>query len=1016
MIGTTVFHHEFVEKPGVSQCTLIAFILLLSLSNNLALSQHHLSFDRITQQQGLSSASVLRICRDVSGAMWFATDMGVDRYDGYSFRTFKTGLVSICPDDRGYIWLGSPFKGLFCYDIANDTLISYAPATDDPLRELTGHVYGVFVDRTGVLWVGLNWGVTQFDTRTKKFLCDGHPMLPEVRTSSFVEDNAGNVWLATGGGVVKFEKGSGQHVFYQHKFSGTPLVHLAFGPDGKLWIAGGPGESLVCFDTTLHEFGRVLLRGKAIYAADVMVDDQGRVWVTTGTDGLKIYDPRSATWEEFHHRSSDPQSLTSDRIGAIYRDNIGNIWFGTRGGVSKLARWRKQFWTVPNNTDDPNSPPKVPITSICEDPKGNLWIASYGDGVKMWNRRLGVFKSVEGISPWVHDVLADRSGWVWIGTSNPNGLTALNPLTGERKVYKNDSTNSFSIPRGIVVHLYEDPDGSIWVQAGKSVGSVARLDRRTGQWVRVQGLYYIEGWSGRGLCGDRRGKLWALLDTGLAEIDRNSGVVHFLQHEEPWEGTEWQFNAVCEDRDGRFWAGTRVGFGLLDRTTGGLTYIRRDSLADLSSATFGILEDDRGYLWLMTAAGLSRYSPATNEFRDFGFADGFPPSVIGPGLMYGTSAYCRTKDGLMAFGTGEGIVLFHPDSIQTNPNAPDVFITDVRASGIPVRLRMKGLSVSRVFEYQPIELHDYQNSIVFEFSALDFTAPSQNAYAYKLEGLENQWSPVSTMRNTAYVNLTPGTYTFRVKASNNDGVWNEKGASIEIIVLPPWWMTWWCRTLVVLVGIGVVLLIMQLRIRRALAQERIRLQIASDLHDDIGSSLSSIALASESARDMLAEGQPVLRVLDSVASVAREAADRLKDDVWVINPGADTLDNLLLRMKDATKSILGTLPHSFRSEIAETRIKLDMPFRRNVLLVHKETLNNVLKHAGATHVEIVVRASDGTFTIEVSDDGNGFDPETVRKGNGLSNMRRRAGALNGKLLIRSGDGGGTRVVLTARIP
>jgi len=994
---------------------LIMLPMLVVFSHHTVFSQHHLPFDRITQREGLSNSSVLGICRDVTGAMWFGTDDGAIRYDGYKFRTFKIGRAwSYCADEQGFVWIGNVDMGLYCYDIANDTLISYAPARGDPKRGLFGSVSCLFMDRSGALWVGLMPGLAQFDTKKRQYLCGGQPLVPQLNVSGIVEDKAGNLWLSSGAGVAKFDKASGRYTIYQHIFRATPNVKCAFGPDGKLWMAGGPWESLVYFDTSRHDWHNVFLRGKAIYASDVSVDDVGQVWVATATDGLKIYDPRTGGWQEFHHRSSDPQSLSSDRIGVIYRDNIGNMWFGSRNGVSKLARWRKQFWAIPHNTDDPNSPPKVPIRSICEDRNGNLWIASYGDGVRIWNRQSGVFKAVDGISPWVHVVHADRSGWVWIGTENPHLLTAFNPLTGARKLYQYDPTDSLTIPAGPVYHLHEDSDGSLWVEAGNN--GVGRLDKRTGKCLRIKGLPHLRGYSMRGFYGDREGRLWASLFTGLVEIIRDSGRAQLLQHEGHWEGWEWQFNAMREDRDGRFWVGTSAGFGLLDRTTGQLTYLRRDQLEAQPSATYGILDDNHGNLWLMTAAGLSRFRPGENEFTDFGLADGYPPTVVSIGLMYGTSAYCRTKDGLMVFGTGEGIVVFHPDSIKMNPNPPGVLITDVRAAGLPVRLSMKDFSAGHVFEYQPIELHDYQNSIAFEFAALDYTAPSQNAYAYKLEGLENQWSPASNIRNTAYVNLSPGTYTFRVKASNNDGVWNEKGASVEIIVLPPWWMTWWCRSLLVLVGIGVIVVIMQLRIRRALAQERIRLQIASDLHDDIGSSLSSIALASESARDILGEGHPALRVLDSVASVSRQAADRLKDDVWIINPGADTLDNLLLRMKDATRTILGTLPHSFRSEIEETQIKLDMPFRRNVLLVHKEALHNVLKHAEATHVEIVVRQHDGTFTLMVVDDGNGFDPETARKGNGLSNMRRRAAAVNGDLQIVSGCGQGTRLVLTARIP
>jgi two-component sensor histidine kinase len=418
----------------------------------------------------------------------------------------------------------------------------------------------------------------------------------------------------------------------------------------------------------------------------------------------------------------------------------------------------------------------------------------------------------------------------------------------------------------------------------------------------------------------------------------------------------------------------------------------------------------------MTTIGVSRFRPVTNEFTDFGLADGYPPTNLSANAVYGTTSYCRTKDGFLVFGTGEGIVLFHPDSIRTNPIPPSVIFTAIKVPGAQLPLRMSPLLGRPAAEYRPIELNDDQNSITFEFAALDYTTPAQNMYAHKLEGLEEDWVPTDHDRNVSYTNLSPGRYVFRVKASNNDGVWNEEGAFVRITILPPWWMTWWFRTLAAVSLIGVIVLVMQLRIRRAVAQERFRLRIASDLHDDIGSSLSSIALVSDNIQRSLDEAHPGQRQLQAVSTVAREVADRLKDDVWVIEPGDDSLESLLLRMKDASKQILGEFPYSFQSEIREARRKLNMEFRKNVLLIHKEALHNVLKHAEATQANISVQVRGDTLSLEIADDGRGFEPDSPRAGHGLVNMRRRAAALKGDLQIDSGPGRGARVKLTARIP
>jgi signal transduction histidine kinase len=229
-------------------------------------------------------------------------------------------------------------------------------------------------------------------------------------------------------------------------------------------------------------------------------------------------------------------------------------------------------------------------------------------------------------------------------------------------------------------------------------------------------------------------------------------------------------------------------------------------------------------------------------------------------------------------------------------------------------------------------------------------------------------------------------------------------------------MSWWFRALSALAMIGVIVSFMQFRIRNEVAQERLRLQIASDLHDDIGSSLSSIALVTDNIRKSLDETNPGRRQLHAVSAVAREAADRLKDDVWIVNPGTDTLGDLLLRMKDATKTILGQVPYSFHTEAFHGQRKLDMGFRKHFLLIYKEALHNVLKHAAAQHVEIAVHIAEDTLQLDIADNGKGFDPDSASGGNGLLNMRRRAAAVNGSLQIDSTPGCGTRVRLRARIP
>ena len=367
-----------------------------------------------------------------------------------------------------------------------------------------------------------------------------------------------------------------------------------------------------------------------------------------------------------------------------------------------------------------------------------------------------------------------------------------------------------------------------------------------------------------------------------------------------------------------------------------------------------------------------------------------------------------TPEGVIYYGGTGGLTWFHPDSIHDDGFHAQVAITQFRVFQEPRLVPPEGAD--------PVTLDYWANTFTFEFAMLDHRNPGENQCSYMLEGADTRWVLPGPERTVTYANVPPGEYRFRVRGESADGVPTANEASVAIIVGRPYWQTWWFRVVAALAVVGVILSVMQFRMRHAVAQERLRLQIASDLHDDIGSSLSSIALVTDNIQKSLDETHPGRRQLRAVSVVAREAADRLKDDVWIVNPGTDTLDNLLLRMKDATKTILGQIPYSFHAEISHGQRKLDMGFRKHFLLIYKETLHNVLKHAAAQHVAIAVHMTENTLQLDIADDGRGFDPDSASGGNGLLNMRRRAAAVNGLLQIDSTPGCGTSLRLRVRIP
>jgi signal transduction histidine kinase len=321
-----------------------------------------------------------------------------------------------------------------------------------------------------------------------------------------------------------------------------------------------------------------------------------------------------------------------------------------------------------------------------------------------------------------------------------------------------------------------------------------------------------------------------------------------------------------------------------------------------------------------------------------------------------------------------------------------------------------------------IELAYKQNFFSFEFVALNFTSPEKNLYAYKLEGFDKTWHIVSAdHRYSSYTNLDPGKYLLRVKGSNNDGVWNEKGTSITIIITPPFWRTWWFRTIIIILLLGTAILIYNYRVKQLLKIERMRLRIASDLHDEIGSSIGSIVLRSrilqkEANSDHESSGwsNKSKEELTRIYNTSTQIAAVMRDIVWFINPEFDKLDDMILRMKDTTQSLLAGIQYDFTAPAEVLKLKLSLEFRRNIFLCYKEILHNIIKHSRADKVKIDINISGRTFFLSVSDNGVGFNVDAVSPTNGMKNLKRRTDLLNGQLTIQSAPGNGTEVKISVK--
>ncbi len=775
--------------------------LLLSCVFATAFSQPtDFQFERLTIKDGLSNNRVISICQDSLGFMWFGTEDGLNRYDGRTIKVYRriegdsTSLQfnyvrAIHTDQNGNLWVVA--GALHRYDRENDRFIRYSPDPDSP-KSPQGHVMCVFIDQYGILWIGSEAGLDRFDPGTEVFsrIDIGGPMT----ILSMADDHDGNRWLGTNlPMVIRLNKNTLQ--FERLPDPRLLEVHQLYADKSIVWIADGTGlyqvnpQGKPKVDSTR--------RGSVMAVCE---DGEGRFWLGTFSEGLELFDRTTRSSITFSHSSSDSRSLCSPFIEGLHVDRQGNLWVATSHGISFLSNWRKKFRHFVHNTDNPNSVVDGEVHAIMEDSRGDRWIGTWGGGLSRWDHRTGIlqnYKQEGGLQPWLSDLYEDRNGTVWIGS---NGFGGLLRWDQQSKTFSQVSLDVPGKRRNAAVAILEDSHGAFWVGTGDGVWV---YDRRTGgkRWYTIDTAGSRQVWE---IYEDHGRRIWLSTSSasgGLYEYDR----VHdrfVRQH----DVAAW---SIHEDRTNRMWLGTSQGLMRFDQNSDSLVSVLTDSNGLSGENVFGILEDNQSNLWLSTNKGLTKFNPDSRALRNYGINDGYPFSGI-THQGYGYHGYHKGRNGEMMFGVGNGFVVFHPDDIRDNPNVPAIVITDFKLFNESVGIAPDSPLKTNITEAKSISLSHNQNIISFSFSVLDYTITANNKYAYQLEGFDEDWVHVGTRNFAQYTNLSPGKYTFKVKGSNSDGVWNERGTFINIIITPPWWKTIWAY-----LGYGFVIVGLFYSIRRS---------------------------------------------------------------------------------------------------------------------------------------------------------------------------------------------------------
>jgi len=801
-----------------------------------------ITFDHITIEDGLSNNMVPGVVQDYTGFMWFGTFDGLNRYDGYEFKVYRhdsddpaslsgNPIRVLYKDRAGNLWVGTWGSGLNMFVRETETFIRYRHDPDDPHSLSHDGIRSIFEDRIGTLWIGTNGGgLNRFDRKTGTFTHYRHDpgntaSIGHDAIWSIHEDRAGTLWVGTeGGGLNRFDRETGTFQRYRHdpanprSLSHDKVRAIMEDQAGALWISTS-GGGLCLFDRETESFRQYQHHptdpkslGEDNVSA-ILEDRTGRFWIATHGGGIDLFDRDTDT---FVHHTSDPArpgSLNHNMIYSLYEDRSGLIWIGTEsGGVNLFDPDKKQFRNYRNNPELSGSLSFNDVWGISEDPSGRLWICTNGGGLNRFDRITGTFTrylhdpaNTESLSGnMIYTILADRTGMVWIGDYG-GGLDRFAPETGTFLHYRHNPADPQSLSDDMIFALYEDRAGILWV--GTWNGGLNRFDRKARTFSHYrhnpEDPNTLSSNSIISIKEDLFGILWVgTMDNGLNRFDRNTGSFMRYRHnpDDPASLSNNTVSFVYEDRAGRFWVGTGGGgIDKFDRENERfIHFTQKDGLA--GDSVYGIQEDRRGFLWLGTSHGLSRFNPDTETFRNYDVTDGIQ------GNQFNLNASCTSSSGEMFFGGTSGFTAFFPEQIRDNPHIPPVVVTKFLLSNKAVPIGRDSVLKQSIIETDHLTLSYDDQIFSFEFAALNYRSPEKNRYKYMLEGFDKEWSEVDGKRRFAtYTHMDPGDYVFRVLASNNDGIWNEEGASIRITVTPPWWETVWFRASMMIFVIGLIL-------------------------------------------------------------------------------------------------------------------------------------------------------------------------------------------------------------------
>ncbi len=799
-------HQNINQFNRVTLLWMLVFLLPL----NVVAQSQNIRFDHFSVDQGLSQSSGTALLQDRDGFIWIGTQDGLNKFDGVSFKVYshdpedstsisKNNIGQLFQDADGFIWITSEGGILDRFNPRTEVAVSFTEkllnsrpsantficaiqnsadgktwfATKSGLArynsfennfsfvqvdtlDAAGNIFTNFlIARNGIFWLSNSRGdFLKFDPTSSEFSKFEIPVSQSSswkgeNISSLFEDSSGMFWIGTyGSGLLRFDPTRNQFRQFTHRkkddqsIASNTVMSITEDANKNLWL--GLNQGLSCFIKSEKRFVNYKhdpYEPGSLIANEIktlMMDNSGTLWIGTNGGGINKYDPQKQKFAHLRNNLKHPEAMKGNFVWAIFEDLEGLLWIGTeKGGLTVYNRKTHGFEIYRSNAD-PQTLGSVKVFDLCEDDRGNIWMATAGGGLTKFDKATGELKSYIGnrrnpaglMSNFLRDLTFDEDGFIWLATSGA-GLGKFDPVKEEFTHFLHQPENELSVSSNHITSIYDDGEGSLWL--GTFSGGLEHFDKKSEVFT-----HYIH-------------------DAKNVETLSNNYVM-----------------SICRDLTGNVWVGTNYGLNRLNLNENKFKrYTTKNGLAN--NVIYGLEIDSNNNIWMSTNKGLSRLDTKTDWFKNFDVADGLQSNEFNSG------AFFKNKTGEMFFGGINGLNIFQPDSINVNPSIPPVVITGVKKFDQNLVLPLEVDT--------PLDLSYKDNFLTFEFAALNYTNPLKNQYAYMLEGFNADWVYCGNQRYATYTNLSPGDYTFRVKGSNNDGVWNETGAVIKIAVSPPFWKT-----------------------------------------------------------------------------------------------------------------------------------------------------------------------------------------------------------------------------------